>query len=165
MRARPGIGMWQRVKKASVRRAIFNLDEMSVDGDFGHRVKVFRFANAQYGGVGFSSKYSGSGKHLAAVVVTSASGSKLPLFFVFAGKDTMCSWFERLLQDVYKDGTRTCQWLTIPGWSPTDADIVLTANDLTEKAMVPLLIDHVERNVRKFVPVSKEIVVCLNGHS
>ena len=93
----------------------FNLDETAVDGEFGHKVKVFGSADTHHGGFRVSSANSGTGMHVTAVVVTSASGRKLPPFFVFAGKNTTSSWFELLSHEVYKDGTGVRPWLAIQG--------------------------------------------------
>eukprot|EP00171_Calliarthron_tuberculosum_P002548 IDg2548t1 len=125
---------------------VYNLDETHVDGEFGHRVKVFGSSRTHQGGFRVSAAKGGSGKHVTAVVVTSASGRKLPPFLVFAGKNTMSGWFEPLPVSSYKDRHGIPHWLTIPGWFPNDAVIVPTENGSMEKSILLCLDGHSSRN-------------------
>ena len=61
------------------------------------------------------------------------------------------------------NGTGVRPWLTIQGWFPSHAVVVPTTNGSMEKGIVSLLVDHIERNVRKFVPVGKTLSSTLMG--
>lgn len=66
----------------------WNLDERKVDGEWGHKTKVFGSSSTYHGRFHVSASASGSGKLVTALVVVSASGRNLPLFlFLLATRD------------------------------------------------------------------------------
>ena len=65
------------------------MDETCVDGEIGRRIKVFSSANSHHGGA--IANVKGSGKHLTAVLIASASGQRAPLFAIAGGKNVMQS--------------------------------------------------------------------------
>lgn len=63
---------------------LYNMDETSVDSEFGTKIKVFGPSNTNHGGFNASST-NGKGKHVTAVISCSAEGQKPPPFFIVAG--------------------------------------------------------------------------------
>lgn len=143
----------------------WNLDETKVDGEFGHKTKVFGSSGTHHGGFRASATSAGSGKHLTAVVVASASGRKLPPFFVFAGKNVMSNWFDPLRGDQYCDESGNPHWFATGGWFPADAALFPTENGSMEKRVIPFVVDHVHRHVRKVLGPTVKFVLSLDGHS
>lgn len=92
-----------------------------MDGAFGKRIKTFTTARSHHGG--FVSVQKGSGKHLTAVLIASASGKLAPLFAIAAEKSVMKSWIEPMPQAFYKDGKNVPHWLAESGWMPKDSVI------------------------------------------
>ena len=78
---------------------IWNKDEIHVDGEFGHRRKVFSSVRSQCGG--FQAVQKCSGKHLTTVIIASASGKLVPLFSIPAGMNEMQAWLRPLPAESY----------------------------------------------------------------
>lgn len=59
---------------------VWNMDETSVDIEFGQKLKAFVAANSHHGPAKVSTTVSGGGKHVTAVIAISASGLLAPPF-------------------------------------------------------------------------------------
>ena len=57
---------------------LWNIDDSSVDVEFGERDKAFGSSDGHNGGFRASSYASGKGKHVTAVIAVSAAGFALP---------------------------------------------------------------------------------------
>ena len=143
---------------------IWNMDETEVSGAFGKREKVFGPSKTNHGGfkgvVG-----TGTGKHLTAVVATSAAGHVLPPFFIFEGVYQMERWFEPLNDSVFTDDHGNPEWYTKADWFPSEAVLVGTNRGSMDMATLPAFIQHFQRHVRKIVPGSQQVCLTLDGHS
>ena len=142
---------------------IWNMDEAHVDGEFGHRRKVFRSAQSHHGG--FQPVQKGSGKHLTAVITASASGKLVPLFSIAAGKNVIEAWLKPLPAESYTSKAGIPHWLTQPGWMPGDCVIRCTENGSVDMKTLPFVIEHIDRFVRKTLPAEKSYLLFLDGHS
>lgn len=142
---------------------VWNLDETAVSPEFGRKVKVFSPSGSHHGG-SRAQRGTKSNKHVTALVAVSASGRRAPPLFIVSGKRIMESWFEPL--DAFQVGDcKQLQWLSVPNWFPQDAVILMSENGSMEQSLMKLVIEHVNRFVRKFVPAEKSYCLTLDGHS
>ncbi|CDF32934.1 unnamed protein product [Chondrus crispus] len=144
---------------------IWNLDETKVSGEHGQNVKVFGSSDTSHGGFRSTNAVAGTGKHLTAVVVSSAAGHVVPPFFILAGVNQMQRWFESLHPEIFKDELGFPHWMTRDNWYPEESCLVPTANRSMKKSILPLSIEHVNVNIRKYVPSSQKVLLTLDGHS
>ena len=144
---------------------LWNLDETSIVSEFGTRRMVFGPANTSHRGFRLSQISAGGGRHVTAIAVSSAAGDVLSPFFVFAGKYQMQSWFNPLPVEIFKDSTGEPHWLAKDDWFPDNGCIVGSKNRSMTKALIPILVDHINTNIRKIVPPEKKVCLVRDGHS
>lgn len=70
----------------------WNMDETSVDVEYGEWEKYFTSSSRHYGGFKAVGK-DWNGKHITEVIAASAFGLVAPPFFIVAGKNVMKVWF------------------------------------------------------------------------
>lgn len=143
---------------------LWNMDETEIDASNGKVTKVFGSSQTNRGGFRKSLK-TGSGRHMTLVVAISASGRKAPPLFIIAGTNVMSSWFSNFTPEIfhYEDGSP--HWLACPDWFPEDGVVVCTKNGSNEMAMMPIIIQHINKFVRKFVPTEVSYCLTLDGHA
>lgn len=109
---------------------VWNLDETSIDQEYGKKVKAFCDSRSHHGGSRAAA--TGSGKHVTAVIPTSASGKVCP-FFIAQGKQVMSNWLQPLEDQSYQQADQeTIGSLTNEYGSPrTVLSCVLTKDQWT----------------------------------
>ena len=141
--------------------AIINLDETEVNADSGGTQRVL-------GGKGphecRRGRKSRGGPHVTAILAVSAAGRKAPPFFLVAGKHTRTTWTDPLDQEKFKENGAPDRYARL-GWFPKDAALFTSANGSMEMSHMHLLVEHVNRYFRKFVPLPDPLLILLDGHS
>lgn len=142
---------------------VWNLDETAVSTELGRKTKAF-CPSGSIQGRSRAQRGRKSSRHDSALVPISASGRRAPPMFVVSGKRMMKSWFEPLEKSQVGD-RKELQWLAAPRWFPDDAVILMSDNGSMEQRLMKLVIQHVNRFVRQFVPTEKAYSLTLDGHS
>lgn len=136
-----------------------------VDGKFGRKVKVFGSSNTYCRGFRSSYSSAGYGKQLSAIVAASASGRKIPTFFVFAGKNGISSWIEPLSDPCNLDMNGNPHLAVTKGWFPQEVAMFPSENCSMETTFLLLLVEHVDLHVRKAIGPEKTFFISLDVHS
>ena len=139
--------------------------ETSIDTEHGIREKVYASSSTHHGEFRNPGNSKGSGIHVTAVIVVSASGLKAPPFFFISGKRKYADWFEPLLPDVYCDKDGIPHKLCENQWFPDNGVHKLTENGSMEMDILAAFIGHFNSFVRQFVHPSQNILLTLDGHS
>ena len=77
----------------------------------------------------------------------------------------MQAWFDRLPVEIFKDPTGEPHWLVKDEWFPENSCIVVSESGSMTKALIPILVEHINTNIRKIIPVDKRVCLVLDGHS
>ena len=98
-------------------------------------------------------------------------------FFVFAGKYQIQSWFDPLPAEIFKGDfafsgatvvfypTGEPHWLAKDDWFPDNSCIVGSESGSMTKALIPILVDHIDTNIRKIFLPEEKVCLVLDGHS
>jgi len=142
---------------------IWNMDETSIDGS-GNVRKIF-CASA---GSNTGSRVDGdatNGKHVTCVVTTSASGLKIPPFFIIEGSILMKKFFEPLVkpQNLSRIPEGFEKFFE-RDWCDGEVGFAMSTNGSMTKEVLVAYIDHFNKHVRKIVPSEKHVALILDGH-
>ena len=128
------------------------------------REKVFCPSDSHHGGYKAVAG-KGIGKHLTAVVATSASGQKSDPFLIFEGVYQMERWFQPLNDKVFKGADGQPEWFAREGWMPSGSVVTGTENGSMDQGTITAFAEHFNREVRKHVPQSQRVLLILDGHA
>lgn len=144
---------------------IWNLDETAVDATFGKKENVFTSASSHHGGYKSCSTSYAAPKHITAVVCVSASGLKVPPFFIVQGKRINERWFEPLQGSFSKELDGLCGRYASSAWFPSRSAVVkVTENGSMEMDVLEAAVKHVNKFIRDAVGDNR-VVLTLDGHS
>ena len=69
------------------------MDEESVDAEFGERKRAYGNADTYHGGYSIVTTGTGDGRHATVLIACYASRKKAPPFFIVQGKRNMSNWY------------------------------------------------------------------------
>ena len=145
--------------------SIWNLYETAVDATYGKRERVFTSSKSNHGGFVACSTNKASQKHITAVICVSASGLKIPPFFIVAGKQINERWFDAVQGSTNDHISGVCARYAVPGWFP-DEDRVLkvTENGSMEMEILQAFIMHISKHFQNIVG-NQSVLLTLDGHA
>ena len=76
----------------------------------------------------------------------------------------MSNWFEPL-QDHELGGKSEIQWLASVFWFPCDAAILMSKHRSMESRLIKLVIEHINKFMRKCITRAQVCCLTLDGHS
>lgn len=142
---------------------LWNLDETQISAENGRSRKVFTNSNSSHRGF-VAQNCSGKSKHVTSIVAVSAGGKIAPPFIVIEGRNVMKSWFEPMSYERIRMNPDFF-WLSSVTWFPQNDVVVMSDNGSMEMRLIKLLIQHVNKFVRKFIPDDLAYCLTLDGHS
>jgi len=142
---------------------IWNMDETSIDGK-GNIKKIFCSSIGSNSGSKVDSDIA-NGKHVTCVVTTSASGKKIPPFFIIEGVNIMKKFFDTLNLPAGRNAPpEGFEKYFSPDWCDEDVGFAMSPNGSMTKDVLVAYMDHFNKHVRKIVPAEKQLVLILDGH-
>lgn len=148
---------------------VWNVDETKVDATEAGFRKAFCASSGHHGGFSATSSTSGVDKHITAVVAVSASGRKSTPFFIVAGQRHMSKWTDALLNTTASSSIspalKQYDKYVKPEWFPNDGFVKMTTNGSMEMSILPALMKHIDKAVRRVVPAEVPYVLTLDGNS
>ena len=99
------------------------------------------------------------------VVTVSASGRKVPPFFIVEGKNVMSGWSSPLKPMEIRFHSPATIRLSAEKWHQGETVIMTAEHGSMEKRLIPHVIEHVERCVGKEITAELPYCMTLDGHS
>jgi len=142
---------------------VWNMDETAIDGR-GNTKKIFCSSSGSNTGSKVDGDLS-NGRHVTCVVTTSASGKKIPPFFIIEGCNIMKKFFEHLPTPLESNSIpKGFEKFFQTDWCDEDIGFAMSEKGSMEKEVLVAYIDHFNKHVRKIIPPQKQALLILDGH-